>query len=355
MTAVPTPAGATPRRPRSTVSLALLWVAGLAVLVASTAIAMTIGPSSLNPGDVIGSIVARLTGAESDLTRIQEGIIWDLRLPRSLVAALAGAGLAMCGVILQSLLRNPLADPYILGISSGASTGAVLIVVLGVGAGAFGLASGAFIGAVVAFAFVLVLAFAAGGSTERVILAGVAATQLFSAATSFIVYTAADAEQTRGVLFWLLGSLANIRWIDVVLCAGVVVVGLVLCLAHTTSLDAFTFGQEAAAALGVNVTRTRLLLFTVTALVAATIVSSAGAIGFVGLVLPHAARAVVGVRHRLLIPTAALMGAVLLVWIDAGARTVIAPQELPIGIATALIGVPAFVLLLLRQGRRSRR
>lgn len=354
MTAVPTPVGAPPRRPRSTVSLALLWVAGLAVLVVSTAIAMTIGPSSLNPGDVIGSIAARLSGNESGLSRIQEGIIWDLRLPRSLVAALAGAGLAVCGVILQSLLRNPLADPYILGISSGASTGAVLIVVLGVGAGAFGLASGAFLGAVAAFAFVLLLAYAAGGSMDRVILAGVAATQLFSATTSFIVYTAADAEQTRGVLFWLLGSLANIRWIDVVLCATVVVVGLVLCLAHTTSLDAFTFGQEAAAALGVNVTRTRLLLFTVTALVAATIVSSAGAIGFVGLVLPHAARAVVGVRHRLLLPTAALMGAILLVWIDAGARTLIAPQELPIGVATALIGVPAFVILLLRQGRSAR-
>lgn len=355
MTSAPAPAGAPHRRrPRPTASLALLWVAGLAVLVGSTAVAMTVGPSSLTAVDVIGSIAARLSGNESGLSRIQEGIIWDLRLPRSLVAALAGAGLAVCGVILQSLLRNPLADPYILGISSGASTGAVLVAILGVGAGAFGLASGAFVGAVVAFALVLVLAFAAGGSMDRVILAGVAATQLFSATTSFIVYTAADAEQTRGVLFWLLGSLSNIRWIDVTLCAIAVLVGLVICLAHTTSLDAFTFGHEAAASLGINVTRTRLVLFTVTALIAATIVSSCGAIGFVGLVLPHAARVLVGVRHRLLLPTSALMGAILLVWIDAGARTLIAPQELPIGVATALIGVPAFVILLLRQGRSAR-
>lgn len=321
------------------------------MLAASTAVAMTIGPSGLTTADVAHSVLARLTGSASDLTRIQEGIIWELRLPRSVVAALAGAGLALCGVILQSLLRNPLADPYILGISSGASTGAVLVVVLGVGAGAVGLTTGAFLGSLVAFGFVMLLAFAAGGTTDRVVLAGVAATQLFSALTSFIVYIAADAEQTRGVLFWLLGSLASVRWSDALVCAVVVVVGLVVCLAHTSHLDAFTFGQDAASSLGVNVRRTRLVLMTVTALVTAVVVSTCGAIGFVGLVLPHAARALVGARHRVLLPTAALLGAVFLVWIDAASRVVIAPQELPIGVATALIGVPAFVVLLLRRGR----
>lgn len=305
----------------------------------------------MTTGDVAHSALARVTGADSGLSRIQEGIIWNLRLPRTLMAALAGAGLALCGVILQSLLRNPLADPYILGISSGATTGAVLIVVMGLGAGAVGLTTGAFVGSLFAFGFVLVLAFASGGTTDRVILAGVAATQLFSALTSFIVYITADAEQTRGVLFWLLGSLAAIRWSDVVVCGVVVLVGLVVCLLHTSSLDAFTFGQDAASALGVNVARTRIVLMVVTALVAAVIVSTCGAIGFVGLVLPHAARAVVGFRHRVLMPTATLMGAVFVVWIDGLSRVVIAPQELPIGIATALIWVPAFVGLLLHRGR----
>ncbi|WP_231750564.1 MULTISPECIES: iron ABC transporter permease [unclassified Dietzia] len=331
--------------------MGILWIAGVAVLLVSTALVLTIGPSGLTAGDVVQSALARLSGTESGLTRIQEGIIWNLRLPRTLMAALAGAGLALCGVILQSLLRNPLADPYILGISSGASTGAVLIVVLGVGAGAVGLTTGAFVGALTAFGFVLLLAFASGGTTDRVVLAGVAATQLFSAVTSFVVYTAADAEQTRGVLFWLLGSLSSVRWSDVAACGVVVLAGLLVCLLHTSSLDAFTFGQDAAAALGVDVARTRLVLMVVTALITAVIVSTCGAIGFVGLVLPHAARAVVGMRHRVLVPTAALMGAVFVVWIDAAARTVLAPQELPIGVATALIGVPAFVVLLLRTGR----
>lgn len=333
-----------------------LWLGALAALTAltmSVAIAITIGPSDLSPGDVAAVVWSKLTGLDSGLPLIQEGIVWDLRLPRTLLAALCGAGLAVCGVILQSLLRNPLADPFVLGISSGASTGAVSIVVLGLGAGSIGLAGGAFAGAIGAFALVLVLAYVAGGTTDRVVLAGVAATQLFSALTSFIVYMAADAEQTRGVLFWLLGSLASASWVDVLVCGSLVVAGLVVCLLRASALDAFTFGQDAAASLGMDVFRVRILLLVVTALITAVIVSTSGAIGFVGLVLPHAARALVGVKHRLLLPTAALMGAIFLLWVDTAARTVLDPQELPVGVATALIGVPAFVLILIRTGSRS--
>lgn len=330
-----------------------LWVAGLAVLALSIAFAVTIGPSDLTASDVGAVIWSKLSGVGSGLTLIEDGIVWNLRLPRTLLAALCGAGLAVCGVILQSMLRNPLADPFVLGISSGASTGAVSIVVLGVGAGSIGLATGAFIGAIGAFALVLVLAFAAGGTTDRVVLAGVAATQLFSALTSFIVYMAADAEQTRGVLFWLLGSLATATWTDVLVCGLIVVAGLIVCLASASALDAFTFGQDAAASMGVNVARVRILLLAVTAVITAIIVSTSGAIGFVGLVLPHAARALVGVKHRLLLPTSALLGAIFLIWVDTAARTVLAPQELPVGVATAMIGVPAFVLIMLRLGRSS--
>lgn len=328
---------------------AAAWAAGLAVLVLSIAAAITIGPADLAVADVAGIVGSHLGLGTSDVTRIQDGIVWDLRLPRTLLAAVCGAGLAICGAIMQSLLRNPLADPFVLGISSGASTGAVLVMVLGVGAGAVSLSAGAFVGALVAFGLVLLLAAGAGGGTDRIVLAGVAGTQLFSALTSFIVTSSADAEQTRGVLFWLLGSLAGADWADVALCGGVTIVALVACLLSAPALDAFAFGQDAAAALGVPVGLVRLLLLLVTALLTATLVSAAGAIGFVGLVLPHAARMLVGPGHRLLLPATALIGAVFLVWVDTAARTVLDPQELPVGVVTALIGVPAFAVILYRR------
>lgn len=331
--------------------LAVVWPVGVVLLLVSVAAATTIGPSDLGPSDAYAAILERLGGPRSQLTTLQQSIIWDLRLPRALLAAACGAGLALCGVILQSLLRNPLADPFILGVASGASTGAVSIVVLGIGAGAVGLAAGAFAGAVVAFGLVLLLAVASGGGMDRTILAGIAATQLFSALTSFIVFTSADAEQTRGVLFWLLGSLSSASWSDVALCGALVFLGVAVCWAFASTLDAFLFGQDAAASLGVSVTRARMVLLVVTALVTAVIVSTSGAIGFVGLVLPHAARALVGTRHRVLVPTATILGAIFLVWVDTAARIVIAPQELPVGVATAIVGVPAFVVILLRRRR----
>ncbi|WP_206323675.1 iron chelate uptake ABC transporter family permease subunit [Streptomyces sp. HNM0574] len=322
---------------------------GLLLLVLSVAVAITIGPAELAVGDVFRVVAGKLSGTETGLTAIREGIVWELRLPRTAAAAVCGAGLALCGAVLQSLLRNPLADPFVLGVSSGASTGAVTVVVLGVGGGAVSLSAGAFAGAVVSFGLVLLLAQISGGTTDRVLLSGIAGMQLFSALTSFIVLTSADAEQTRGVLFWLLGSLSGAGWGEVALCAGVLAAVLVTCLARADALDAFAFGPEAAAALGVSVRRVRLLLLLVTALLTAVLVSVAGAIGFVGLVLPHAARAVSGSGHRRLLPTAALAGAVFLVWVDTAARTLLDPREIPVGVATSLIGVPAFVLILHRS------
>ncbi|MFH8486120.1 FecCD family ABC transporter permease [Streptomyces longisporoflavus] len=332
---------------------ALLWTAGLAALVLSVAVAVTIGPASISVPDVWSAVAAHLGWGEAALTPIRDGIVWNLRMPRTLLAAVCGAGLAVCGTVLQSLLRNPLADPFVLGVSSGASTGAVAIVVLGVGGGAVSISAGAFVGAVVSFALVLLLSHTLGASADRVVLSGVAAMQLFSALTSFVILTAGDAETTRGVLFWLLGSLSGVGWTDVWLCGAVLVLALVICLAHARTLDAFAFGQDAAATLGVHVTRTRILLLCVTALLTAALVSSAGAIGFVGLVLPHAARALVGSGHARLLPVTALAGAVFLVWVDTLARTVLDPQEVPVGVVTSLIGVPAFVLVLYRTRKTS--
>lgn len=322
---------------------------GAVLLVLSIAVSATVGPADISVAEVLEVVSARLGYGATDLSPITQGIVWELRLPRTLLAAVCGAGLAVCGAVLQSLLRNPLADPFLLGISAGASTGAVAIVVLGIGLGTLGIAAGAFAGAVTAFVLVVLLATCAGGGSSQVVLAGVAGTQLFSAVTSYIVITSADAEETRGVLFWLLGSLARARWDSVGVAAAVCLVTLLVCLARAGDLDAFAFGADAAASLGVRVRRVTAILLVATALLTATLVAVAGAIGFVGLVLPHAARLLVGPGHRALLPVAALLGAVLLVWVDTLGRTVAAPLEVPVGVVTALVGVPAFAVLLVRR------
>jgi iron complex transport system permease protein len=329
----------------------LLTGGGLVALLVSVAFAVTIGPADISTADVWASVASHLGGGESTLAPLRDGIVWDLRMPRTLLAAVCGAGLALCGAVMQSLLRNPLADPFVLGVSSGASTGAVAVVVLGVGGGAVSLSAGAFVGALLSFGLVMLLSHSLGASMDRVVLSGVAAMQLFSALTSFTVLTSADAETTKGVLFWLLGSLSGADWGQVVLCAGALAAVLVVCLGHATTLDAFAFGEEAAAGLGVNVARARLVLLCATALLTAVLVSCAGAIGFVGLVLPHVTRALTGSGHVRLLPVTALTGAVFLVWVDTLARTVVDPQEVPVGVVTSLIGVPAFVVVL-HRGRR---
>ena len=275
-------------------------------------------------------------------------------MPRALLAAVAGAALAICGAVLQSLLRNGLADPYLLGISSGASAGAVVVVLTASTAASFVMASGAFAGALAAFSLVLLLAWAAGNGNHNIILAGVAITQLFSALTSFLIMFSADANTTRGVLFWMLGSLASSSWQTVALSAAIFAVSFVVLFCHSTALDAFTFGADSAASLGINVKRVRMVVIGVASLLAATIVSSSGAIGFVGLVLPHAARLIVGTGHRRVLPVSAALGAILLVWVDALGRTVAAPVEIPVGVITALVGVPLFITLLVKQGRGRR-
>ncbi|SFK17703.1 FecCD family ABC transporter permease [Amycolatopsis sacchari] len=337
--------------------LSPLWwlLPGLMLLVVSLAVAVTIGPAGLSLGDVYSTLRAHLGLGEPTLSPLRDGIVWQLRTPRALLAAVCGAGLAVCGAVLQSLLRNPLADPFVLGVSSGASTGAVLVVVLGFGGGLVSVSAGAFGGAVVSFALVLVLSSVLGGTTDRTVLAGVAAMQLFSALTSFVVLTAADPETTRGVLFWLLGSLAAASWPEVAVCSAVLVVALVVCFGHARTLDVLAFGRETAAALGVAMGRTRLVLLCVTALLTAALVSAVGAVGFVGLVLPHAMRALTGPGHARLLPATALSGAIFLVWIDTLARTVLDPQEVPVGVATSIVGVPAFLLILYRQARASLR
>lgn len=326
----------------------------LAVIVLALVIAVgvSVGELAIPLQNVFYAISNRTGLTAEPLNRIYESVIWDFRLSRALVAACCGAGLAICGVVLQSLLKNALAEPYVLGVSAGASTGAVSIVVLGLGAGAISLSAGAFAGAFAAFAafaFVALLTNGARGGNERTILAGVAASQLFNAITAYTISTSASAQQARDVMFWLLGSFSGVRWPEFQLVIVVVLAGLAVCLWYARALDAFTFGDDAAASLGIAVPQVRLILFTTAALITATIVSMAGSIGFVGLVVPHVMRFFFGPLHRTLLIASALAGAILMVLADIASRLLIAPQSLPVGVVTALVGVPFFAVIIYRS------
>lgn len=324
------------------------WAVGLGVLlVASVIVAVTIGPAGLSPADVWASVLAHLGIGEPTLSPLRDGIVWELRMPRVLTAAAVGAGLALCGVVMQALTRNPLADPYLLGLSSGASVGAVIVIVLGVG---LLLPFAAFAGALIALAATLALANAAGALTPtRTVLAGLAVSSVFGAITSLVIFWSATGDSYREILNWLLGSLAGTDWSSVAIAGSAVILIGVPLLASARTLDAFAFGDTAAAALGVHVGRSRAWLLTGTALLTGALVAVSGAIGFVGLILPHAVRLIIGARHRALLPLSALAGAIFLIWADTGARTLFDPRELPVGILTALIGGPVFAVIMLRN------
>ncbi len=330
-----------------------LILASLAAIGLVVGVSVGIGDLPIPLATTFTSVTNRLGWTSVELNRIHETVIWDYRLSRALVAAFCGAGLAISGAIMQSLLRNPLAEPYVLGISAGASSGAVAIVILGIGSGAVSLSAGAFAGAFAAFLFVALLSNGTRGGADRTILAGVAASQLFNAATSYIVTTSGNAQQARDVMFWLLGSFGGVRWPEFMLVSVVVGFCLVACLCYARVLDAFAFGDEAASSLGVNVGRARILLFALTAMMTATIVSMVGSIGFVGLVVPHAARFVVGPLHIRLLPACAVVGAIFMVLADIAARILVPQQVLPIGVVTALVGVPFFSVILYRFQKSS--
>lgn len=324
------------------------WLLLLAAALPLALLGATLsGPAPIAWHDAWRIVLGVSGGAQTD-AEVYQRIIWSLRMPRALLAALAGAGLALAGTVLQSLTRNPLADPWVLGISSGAGVGAVTVLVLGLGSGLLSVSGGAFIGALGAFALVMLLAGRSlQGESTLFILAGVAVTQLLSALTSLITLWQADANATRGVMFWLLGSFSDARWPQVGLCG--LAAALLLCWLRAGELDALAFGGVTAASLGVAVAPLKLLLYVVTTALTAAIVAFSGAVGFIGLTVPHVARRLVGSRHRQLLPASALCGALFAVAADTLARTLFAPREMPVGVLTALLGVPVFLLLLYRK------
>lgn len=326
---------------------------GLVALLLAVLAGVVLGETPLPLSQVLNVLAHKILGAALHAGPIDAGIIWNYRLPRTLVAAAAGAGLALSGLVLQTLVRNALADPYLLGVSAGASTGAVAVTIMGVGAGAIGISAGAFVGAALAFALVAALARASGGGATQLVLAGIAGSQMFNALTSFFIARSANAEQARGIIFWLLGNLSGVRWPDVTLAVPVVCLGCLACLWHVRAMDAFSFGSASAASLGVPVRRVMAVLIGAVTLMTAVMVSLVGAIGFVGLVIPHAMRFISGPRHGALVPGCALAGAMFMIAADVVSRMLIPGQVVPIGVVTALVGAPGFALILIRSRGRT--
>ncbi|WP_022870124.1 FecCD family ABC transporter permease [Yaniella halotolerans] len=330
------------------------WIIALvAATVLSLILGIAIGAVYVPPEQVVGILGHRLLGtAEGAWTEATEAIVWDVRFPRVLLGLSVGAGLALCGMALQAMVRNMLADPYLLGINSGASSGAAAAILFGAGAGLgeHALQGSAFLGALAASVLLYSIARSGGRVTSvRLLLSGVTVGYALYALTSFLIFASGSAEGARSVMFWLLGSLSLAGW-------GTPLLTVVLVTAFTAavltlfgrSVDVLAIGDETSHTLGISPEKLRTILLILVALCIGVLVSASGSIGFVGLVVPHLARRAVGSTHSRAFPVAALMGGVLLIWADLVARTLLAPQEIPIGILTAMVGAP-FLLVLIRR------
>lgn len=329
-------------------------ICGVLLLIAAMIISLFLGASSMSIPEVWAVLTHKIGLWQSpDIpppTLLRQSIVFELRIPRILMAAAVGAALAVAGVSLQAVTRNDLAEPYLLGVSSGASTGAVAVLVF-LSSSPIGLTGGAGIGALLSFAVLMGLLKGTGFTSTKVVLTGVLVGQLFSAITSLLLMAKGDAQSVRGVMFWLLGALGSARWNSLIVVVILCGVACGILWAMSRYFDGLSFGDDTAESMGIPVTAVRGCALVTVALLTAGTVSAVGAIGFVGLIVPHAARLLVGPVHSRLTPVAAIIGAILLVLTDALARSIFAPQEIPVGVFTALVGVPIFFVLLKRGNR----
>ncbi len=321
----------------------LLWILGL-LLVPLGAITISLSAGSM---DMSWAQLFHLL-QQGPGSSVGQAVLWKIRIPRTLLAGLVGAALSLSGVTFQAVLRNPLADPYLLGVSGGAALGAVAALTIGINS-AILVSLAAFIGALTALAIVYLVARAHTCSSHTLILSGVMVGSVAAALLLFLLWRA-PTEATRQAIFWLAGNLSladpgwlGWGWLWVLVC-------FILLWSQAVNLDLLTQGEETAADLGLAVGRTRLILFALAGALTACAVALAGLVGFVGLVVPHICRLLWGPAHRLLLPLAALFGACFLMVADAIARSLYAPAEMPVGVVTALLGAPFFLLLLRRRG-----
>ncbi|WP_108814654.1 FecCD family ABC transporter permease [Loktanella sp. Alg231-35] len=339
--------------PAKWASISFLLLGGMLVLLVSLSIAVSVGAVAVPAGTVWGVLANKLSPGfvEQTWSQGREAIVWNIRFPRAILAMMVGAGLAIVGASLQAVTRNPLADPHLLGISSGGAFGAIFALLhSGLFLGVLTVPLLAFIGALAATLIVLgVSRLADASSADRLVLAGVAVSFIIMAAANGLIFLG-DPRASHTVVFWMLGGLGLAQWDQLIY----PLVILILCGAwlalRTTQLNAMTIGDETAATLGIAVARFRLVVFVIGALITGVMVAFSGIIGFVGLMVPHIARMLVGGDYTRVLPASALVGAIFLLWADIAARTVMAPEDMPIGIVTGLVGGMFFVWLL---GRRS--
>ena len=334
---------------------AALVVLGLALLV-SVVLATGIGRMAVSWHTLFNVILGKLGFSVAPLDRTTEVVVWDIRLSRVILSALVGVSLATAGVVFQGLLLNPLADPFTLGVSTGAALGVALLVMLGVGGSFLGLSPlplGALLGALGAMVVVLILSRESGGRIrkESLILAGIVVSTFLAALISLI--KSLDEESLSAIVFWIMGSFSGRGWIHVGFLLPYAILGLVMAFAYHRELDIMALGEEQSHHLGVAVSRVRLNLLLGASLLTAGAVSVSGVIGFVGLVVPHLVRVLAGPSHGRLLVSSAFTGALILIWADVAARVLLASgQELPVGVVTALLGGPFFFYLL--KSRRTR-
>ena len=337
------------------ISVALVMLLLAVLLVLAFLWALSIGTVKLSFVQIYEGIVNQFTSGMAIETAGQgpvHDIIWLLRLPRLVLAALVGMGLSVCGVIMQAVVKNPLADPYILGISSGASLGATAAILLGIGValGENFVGIAAFIGAFAMSLGVLFISNLGGRSNSiKLLLGGMALSAVCGAFSSFIVYFANNKEGMQSIAYWMMGSFAGAKWENLMIIAPIVILAVLFLWTQSRMLNLMLLGDESALTLGTDLHIYRQVYLLVSSLIVGFVVYSAGMIGFVGLVVPHVIRMLVGTDHKKLIPVAALTGAIFLVVADGLCRIIIPRTELPIGILISLIGAPCFVYLMIKK------
>ena len=340
-----------------------VFIAVLLILlfISSIILGISFGAVDIPPYDVYRVFLYKVFGIKiGNLDEILNStlfdIIWGVRMPRVLLGAFAGMALAMVGVIMQATIQNPLGDPYILGLSSGASLGATFSILIGFSGvlSSFGAPLGAFLGALIASIFVYFLAKIGGRITPfKMILAGMVISSICSSLTSLIIFLSKDNEGIRTVNFWMMGSLAGAQWSNIVLPIAISVIPLIYFFTQYRNLNLMVLGDETSITLGLNIERYRKIYMILSSLITGVIVSVCGTIGFVGIMIPHIVRLIFGTDHKTLLPFSALVGAIFLIWADVIARCAITNMELPIGIITSVIGAP-FLLWLMVKGTREK-
>lgn len=322
------------------------------ILLFSIITSIIIGSVDINP-EWIFKIVINNTVSNNHFKilwpKSTESIIWNIRIPRVLLSILVGAGLSLSGIIMQALTKNSMADPYILGISSGASSGAVSVIMFGLLSfiPSYNIMIGAFLGAVIAI-FIAIKCSSVNGkiTSTQLVLSGIAVSALFSALTNLMIFKENNSDKIRTALFWMTGSLSGSTWIQVLCISIIFIICSILLMFMHTSLDALILGDDTAITLGADIRLLKIIMILLCTLLTGSIVSISGVIGFVGLVIPHISRTFAGSGHKRLIPVSILIGGIFLIWCDVFSRIIVSPEELPIGVVTSFIGAPFFLYLL---------